>query len=347
MTVVDLLDQGARLGLHRGAQVAVLKGDRTARLYASGWDSTQSSVDDSTRFPYTCASKIFGSLTVAILTSQKRLDCADKLGNYLPEAAGSPIADITVAQLLTHTSGIVTDLGDEVALLGRDEMLRALIHAQPPAPQGGSTTIAQYSIWANWFLLSLVVEAVTATLYSDVVRACVLEPLGLTTVVSRWDEAAPHRSVRFEIGRGAGAATVKYDSEPYAGTCLPGYSYYGSAQDLAVALAALGTSQRAAAIGIAPEVRLAFTQTLRTGLVDHSLGWAAEWGLGLMTDRRGLHWKGGASVCGHLGAGASTLAVLDPGADITVALTFGRAPSPLASTARAAAVLDQAVRDAD
>lgn len=67
-------------------------------------DST--SIDAKSRFNIASNGKQFTALSVAILIEQNRLALADRVAQYLPEFADSPIGRLSIQQLVTHTSGI-------------------------------------------------------------------------------------------------------------------------------------------------------------------------------------------------------------------------------------------------
>jgi D-alanyl-D-alanine carboxypeptidase len=109
----------------------------------------------------------------------------------VPELAGSPVAAVTVRELLGHQSGVLRDgahadfwtmeepFPDREALLA--EVLRAgRVHARN-----------EHFKYSNigYALVGLAIEAVTGTSYADHVRTAVLEPLGLRSTGAEYDPA--------------------------------------------------------------------------------------------------------------------------------------------------------------
>lgn len=104
--VADYLDR------HRlpGASVAVVRDGTTVHLAGYGEDGDDQAVTPRTRFRVASVSKAFTAEVVRDLADAGRLDLDAPLVDVLPELAlDDPRTDeITVRQLLGHTSGIVT-----------------------------------------------------------------------------------------------------------------------------------------------------------------------------------------------------------------------------------------------
>ena len=124
-------------------------------------------------------SKQFTGLIVQQLVATGRLSLADTVGSRLDYGAGSAFADITVAQLLGHRSGLPERAGAEwdlwpAATTIQDEA-RRLVGVAPATSPG---TTFEYSN-ANYTLLGAIVETVTEGSYPDALKRFVADPLGL------------------------------------------------------------------------------------------------------------------------------------------------------------------------
>ncbi|MFD8456357.1 serine hydrolase domain-containing protein [Streptomyces antimycoticus] len=123
-----------------------------------------------------------------------RLD--DTVGTYLPEYRGVPgKADITLTQLLAHTSGLPGGTPLWRAHSDRDGLLAAL--RELPL-RGAPGTVVEYSS-AGFILLGLILERATATGLDELVAQQVCAPLGMLETVFAPGTAARERAVSTEL----------------------------------------------------------------------------------------------------------------------------------------------------
>jgi D-alanyl-D-alanine carboxypeptidase len=130
--------------------------------------------------------KAFSGATALSLVAEGKLAITDTVGKILP-AQPSAWADVTVAQLLQHTSG-VPDFSDSPEF--RDALVASLAVAPPPEQllsyvandplKFTPGTKYQYSNSDN-ILVALMAAAVSGTSYEDALAAHVFTPLGLTS----------------------------------------------------------------------------------------------------------------------------------------------------------------------
>lgn len=195
----ELLPETRRALLHRIA-VAQSQG-RTPSLVAAVtrdgstvWTGARSCVDGhapdgDTQYRIGSLTKVFVAVLVLRLRDEGLLDLADPLGRHLTEPAEA--ADVTIAQLLTHTSGLAAesrgpwwertpgDLRPERTDLFGD---RPRIHPAGRRFHYSNTGFA---------LLGAVVEELRGAPWYEVLRREVLEPLGMhrTTLEPRHPHA--------------------------------------------------------------------------------------------------------------------------------------------------------------
>jgi len=123
--------------------------------------------------------KSFTAEVILKLQEEGRLAVSDKLSKYFP---GYPHADeITIENLLTHTSGIAgydVEETDTVAWAPvSKDVLMDLFKNQPLAFTPG--TKYSYSN-SNYFLLGMIIEKVTGKPYEQAVREKIFEPLQMS-----------------------------------------------------------------------------------------------------------------------------------------------------------------------
>ena len=151
--------------------------------------------------------KQFTSMAIMMLFEEGKLGLDDKITKYIPE---SPAAwkEVTVRELLTHTSGIA-DYGSEEAMkkgvvdLRKDYTEEQLIQAFAKMPMG----FAPGEKWGysntGYVLLGIVIRRVTGEFYGDFLQERIFRPLGMTSthVISEAD-IVPHRSSGYRLVKG-------------------------------------------------------------------------------------------------------------------------------------------------
>jgi CubicO group peptidase (beta-lactamase class C family) len=155
--------------------------------------------------PLASLSKAITAVCVARLVDQGRLRFDDRLDRLLPQllAAHPPrdtrVRSITVAQLITHTSGLGADLALDPAALARGAggLLRTTLTAPLHAAPGRSFRYSN----AGYLLLGLMIEARTGQSYETACRNRVLAPLGITraSLHPDWRIAGPFGGWRMPL----------------------------------------------------------------------------------------------------------------------------------------------------
>jgi D-alanyl-D-alanine carboxypeptidase len=174
--VIAVVQRGERRQVHTFG-VANLKSERPMRA------------DDRMRIASTA--KAFSGAVALSLVSKGKLSLDDTIGERLsdlPEPPPSAWSDVTLRQLLNHTSGL-PDLLESEAF--RDALLERLRHPDPPAKllayayglNGGEPLFEpgseyQYSNSDN-IAVALMVEEATGDSYEDQLKKRVYRPLGL------------------------------------------------------------------------------------------------------------------------------------------------------------------------
>jgi CubicO group peptidase (beta-lactamase class C family) len=127
-----------------------------------------------TLFDIASISKPFTAAAVLRLEMKGRLKTTDKLGRFFPSAPLDKVR-ITLHQLLTHTSGLAENFGDEYEPLTREAFLRRVFASKLIHPPGGRF---EYSD-AGYAVLAAVVEVAARRPFGDVLRDEVFLPAGM------------------------------------------------------------------------------------------------------------------------------------------------------------------------
>lgn len=185
-------------GAAPGIAVVVQRGDEEAALHTAGVADLDTDVvvglDDHMRLA--SVAKAFSGATALSLVAEGSLALTDTLGSRV---TGMPAAwaDVTLAQLLHHTSGI-PDFSTSDAFL--DALMASLLVAPPPAMllsyvadepllfEPGSEY--HYSNSDN-IAVGLMVEAATGRTYEQELQERVFQPLGLPNTSLPSDAALP------------------------------------------------------------------------------------------------------------------------------------------------------------
>ncbi|WP_232820202.1 serine hydrolase [Brachybacterium sp. YJGR34] len=126
-------------------------------------------------------SKMITALAVMRLREQGRLRLDDTVGERVAELAGSPVADRTLRDLLSHSSGLTRDSADSrwwrlgTPFPEREQLLEI---ARTGAVTAEAGLHLQYSN-IGYGLLGLVIEEVTGQDFAAAVTALVLDPVGV------------------------------------------------------------------------------------------------------------------------------------------------------------------------
>lgn len=106
--------------------------------------------------------KSFTAAAVFALIDDGKLSTEDRAGDLVPDLGG-PVADATVAQLLTHTSGLTGNHGSDEQPLGRDEALAAISKLGVAFAPGSDVLYSN----AGYTLLALIIEETSGMSYRD------------------------------------------------------------------------------------------------------------------------------------------------------------------------------------
>lgn len=180
-------------------------------------------------------SKTFTGVAVMRLVERGELRLDDTVAQHVPELDGTGAGQRTLRQLLGHTGGVLRDGtdADHWQLVrpfpDRDRLLEQAREA------GVVYDVDRHPKYSNigYGLVGLVLEAVTGRSYSEVVRAEVLEPLGLTDTGPELD---PARATSYAAGHTAAVDPLDRPQViPHVDTAAlaAATGFYATARDLA------------------------------------------------------------------------------------------------------------------
>jgi CubicO group peptidase (beta-lactamase class C family) len=153
-----------------------------AQAYGLADRSSQRANTLDTPFNLASNNKMFTALVIARLVEQGKLDWNDKVGKYLPKWPQKTVRDeVTIAQLLTHTSGLGQYWGEQHenqrdSLDTVSEYAELFSSEQPVAKPDEKFSYSNN----GYVLLGLIAEKVSGKDYYQLARELVYQPAGMT-----------------------------------------------------------------------------------------------------------------------------------------------------------------------
>jgi CubicO group peptidase (beta-lactamase class C family) len=201
--VDNLLRQEMQRHQIAGLSMIVVKGGQQVKAAAYGVANLELDVPATTNTVYEIGSvtKQFTAAGILLLMQDGRLSLDDKISRHLKHTPAS-WANITVRNLLTHTSGITNYTGlDGFELrkhLTQEQFIRE-IGKYPLSFQPGD----KWSYCNSGFsLLGYIIENVSGTNYWDFQRARIFQPLGMDATRERDPRAIiPNRASGYELSK--------------------------------------------------------------------------------------------------------------------------------------------------
>jgi CubicO group peptidase (beta-lactamase class C family) len=144
------------------------------RAYGLADDSSRKPATLSTVFDLGSLTKQFTATAVLRLEASGRLKVTDRLSRFFPRAPADK-KDITLHQLLTHTSGLSEHAEDDLEMIDRNEAVRRIFAERLLFVPGKGY---QYSN-SDYTLLAAIIEKASGKPYLRYLRNEILQPAGL------------------------------------------------------------------------------------------------------------------------------------------------------------------------
>ena len=173
------LSESAAPGL---AYARVEDGEVSAEGFGEPVKGSGARVTSDTPFPIGSVTKSFTAVAIMQLVEDGELGLNDPVSAHIDAFASSAAGEVTLRQLLNHTSGYSTVQGnshhgeEDAAQLGLIEYAEQLALVAPAHAPGAAW---EYSN-ANYRILGAVIEQVSGESYADYIKHHIFEPLGMT-----------------------------------------------------------------------------------------------------------------------------------------------------------------------
>lgn len=226
----DFIQQSQKDAKIPGLAVVVVEGSSNIYEYYVGYSDVDEKkpVTSETIFEMGSNSKAFTGLAVLQLASMGSIQLDDRVSKYLPwfhlSNRGEKL-DVTISQLLYHTSGIPTETIGDIPISNADDALeknvrmlvgREVLHHK-------KLISGEYFNYAtvNYDILGLIIEQVTHMSYEDYMQQMIIESLGLNSTYLKHEDALENGlATGYKLGFFSPHA---YEAPRYRGNVPAGY----------------------------------------------------------------------------------------------------------------------------
>ena len=293
----ELLDTWINSGECLGGQIFVShEGEVVADLaMGSSGIGRSASVSDMPRL--FCAVKPLTACCLARAAEEGEISFDDLACRYVPEFVGDGRSEVTLRQLLSHTSGLPGYYGDPYKTAFAD-LVRIAATRQLP----GWTWYKEvrYNDLLAWVILAAAVERIYAAGLTEVVDRVILNPAGISDLCLVLTD--PARYAATYVRRGTFAAVPDAPESTLFSTVNPAHGGFGSARGLGLFYQELIDCVH----GTGKILSAEYAEEISTthGVIDFGMGLGnRSAGLGFLTDVRsdavGGEWSG--DSFGHAG----------------------------------------------
>lgn len=257
------------------------------------------------------------ALPVMILVDRGELKLSDPAVKHLPEFNEGARKEITIEQLLTHTSGLPDQLENNNELRARHAPLSEFVKGAVRTPLLFAPG-TQYHYQSMGILLAAeIVERVTKTPLPDFLQQQVFTPLGMSRSalgLGRFNKAdmVPMQTEHAAPEAGGGDPQARewdWNSDYWRNLGAPWGGAHSSAGDVAIWLRSF----------LHPDGQVLREETSRLMIRDHTPTLDAHRGIGFMVGPASLGKGCSTRAFGHSGS-TGTLAWADPATDTTFVL---------------------------
>ncbi len=174
-------------------------------------------------------SKTFVGVEILRLRDEGLLDLGDQVGTVLPDVS---FPQVTIAQLLSHTSGLQAETNGEWWERTEGGTWEALLTSGVGLRSTPGTTFHYSNV--GYAVLGEIIARLRAVPWSEAISTGLLQPLGMTRTTTRPDSAAPGLAVH------PLADLLHVEPEHDAGALAPAGQLWSTVEDLAKWAAFLG-----------------------------------------------------------------------------------------------------------
>lgn len=183
-----------------GAAIAVIKNGKIIKMKGYGVASVEFNVPVTTEtvFEIGSVSKQLTAAGIMLLVQDGKVNLDEKISKYLPNTPDS-WGNVTVRNLLTHTSGIKSYTGLDGFELSKRMKQTDFIKALAPQPLDFETGTNYVYSNSGYSLLSYIIESASGKNYWDFMRERIFIPVGMNKTADRdLKFVIPNRATGYE-----------------------------------------------------------------------------------------------------------------------------------------------------
>lgn len=180
-------------------------------------------VESDTLFELGSTTKAFTGLAVLKLEQEEKINLNDSVKQYIPGFTvkyKEQDMDITLRQLLYHTSGIAFESIGDIPISDSEDALAEVVELVTKRPLNFRPGTKFLYATANYDVLGLVIENVTGLSYEEYMKTNILTPLGLTNTHMSREEVQNNMSKGYKINL---LKPREYHAPTYRGNTPAGY----------------------------------------------------------------------------------------------------------------------------
>lgn len=310
-----------------GLAVAIASGDKIAYTKGFGYaDKTKKlKVSPKTVFRIASISKSFTAVAIMQLVEKKKLRLEDPVSTYLPWFAAKnkngKASDITIEDLLSHSSGIFRDGDTKHWNNGAfpEDLEHSFTNESLLLKRTSSFKYSNY----GYAVLGKIIETVSGMTYEDYIQSHILKPLGMQSTYVDYNASISNHAAGFErsIPGRSGKTLPQYKTHAYA----PATGFSSTVEDLSKFAMSFFDSSKTKILSDASKKKMV-AKSWDTGA-------HMKYGLGLDMYEFGKH-----KVYGHSGGflGFTLMMLFDPKEEMSVVVLVN-------STASGAGVLARGI----
>ena len=268
---------------------------------------------EDTIFDMASVSKLFTTVVALQLVEEGLLDLDAPVASYIPEFAQNGKQDVTVRQLMTHTSGLPAWIN----LYSQYDTIEERIQAVYATPLAAGASPGNQYVYSDLGLITLgkIAEKITGRALDQLVAERITGPLGMTDTMYNPPASLHHRIAATEEQPWAGRPMIRgevHDENAWALGGVAGHAgIFSTASDLAIFCQMLLNGGRYG------HTRILREESVRAALVNYNAHLEARYpesdrGLGFELHK---HWYMGPLASpvgfGHTGYTGTSL-VIDP-----------------------------------
>ncbi len=258
--------------------------------------------------------KLFTAVAVMVLKDRGELALTDRVVQFIPEFSEGARKEITIEQLLAHTSGLPDQLAENSTLRARHAPLSEFVKGTVRTPLLFAPGTAYHYQSMGILLAAEIAERVSKQPLPGFLAKEVFAPLGMTrTVLGLGDfllsDMVPMQTEHAAPESGAGdpnAKTWDWNSDYWRNLAAPWGGGHSTAGDLFLFLNSF----------LHPRGKVLREETARSMITDHTAALRAHRGIGFMVGPEGFGKGCSPQTFGHSGS-TGTLAWADPVSDTT------------------------------